>query len=137
MIVNYTQTTYADRTNDLADAARLLNVARVAAAGYLVTCREHGIAVTPERRQGYTDALNRKLAVAYQALRALGKRATTPKVTFGDGRKCDIRCTSARGSDCVCQCGGLNHGIDTLRISRAAQASEGYGCPMFGPAEHS
>jgi len=25
---------------------------------------------------------------------------------------CDIRCTSAKGPLCNCQCGGLNHGAD-------------------------
>ena len=29
---------------------------------------------------------------------------------FSDARKCDDRCTSARGHDCECQCGGRNHG---------------------------
>lgn len=25
---------------------------------------------------------------------------------------CDIRCTSAKGPECNCSCGGLNHGKD-------------------------
>lgn len=25
---------------------------------------------------------------------------------------CDERCTSAKGPECNCQCGGINHGID-------------------------
>lgn len=27
-------------------------------------------------------------------------------------RKCDHRCTSAKGADCECSCGGVNHGVD-------------------------
>lgn len=28
--------------------------------------------------------------------------------------KCDARCTSAKGHNCECSCGGKNHGIDHL-----------------------
>ena len=27
-------------------------------------------------------------------------------------KKCDARCTNARGHDCECSCGGENHGAD-------------------------
>ena len=30
--------------------------------------------------------------------------------TFKEGKKCDGRCLSARGSNCECSCAGANHG---------------------------
>lgn len=29
---------------------------------------------------------------------------------FNDSKKCDVRCTHARGHTCECACGGENHG---------------------------
>jgi hypothetical protein len=34
------------------------------------------------------------------------------KGTVAPEHKCDIRCTSARGNNCECSCGGKNHGKD-------------------------
>lgn len=34
------------------------------------------------------------------------------------GTKCDIRCTSARGHKCNCQCGGKNHAADWSQLGR-------------------
>ena len=31
---------------------------------------------------------------------------------YSESRKCDVRCTGAKGHDCECQCGGVNHGRD-------------------------
>lgn len=33
---------------------------------------------------------------------------------YSESRACDVRCTSAQGHKCECQCGGHNHGIDNL-----------------------
>ena len=33
---------------------------------------------------------------------------------YSEQRKCDARCTGAKGHNCECQCGGKNHGIDHL-----------------------
>ncbi len=32
--------------------------------------------------------------------------------TFKEDHKCDPRCTGAYGNECICSCGGLNHGRD-------------------------
>lgn len=32
--------------------------------------------------------------------------------TYKAGRKCDSRCTHAKGHDCECSCSGKNHGMD-------------------------
>lgn len=32
------------------------------------------------------------------------------KGTYGKDHKCDSRCLNAKGHDCTCSCGGLNHG---------------------------
>ena len=34
--------------------------------------------------------------------------------TYKADRRCDSRCTSARGPVCVCACGGHNHGADRV-----------------------
>lgn len=31
---------------------------------------------------------------------------------YSEERKCDARCTSAKGHNCECQCGGKMHGAD-------------------------
>lgn len=31
---------------------------------------------------------------------------------YSEARACDVRCTSATGFRCECQCGGHNHGAD-------------------------
>lgn len=44
-------------------------------------------------------------------------RHGTPNVVVGtlnEAHKCDARCTSAKGGDCECACGGANHGINHL-----------------------
>jgi len=33
---------------------------------------------------------------------------------YSESRKCDARCTGAKGQDCECQCNGANHGINHL-----------------------
>lgn len=33
------------------------------------------------------------------------------KAFFNPDHKCDPRCTSARGPNCECSCGGANHGV--------------------------
>jgi hypothetical protein len=30
--------------------------------------------------------------------------------TYSDKHKCDSRCLNAKGNDCTCSCGGMNHG---------------------------
>ncbi len=32
--------------------------------------------------------------------------------TLNPDHKCDVRCTSAKGHNCECSCGGANHGAD-------------------------
>lgn len=41
-----------------------------------------------------------------------GKAMTYGKLEghYDPTHKCDARCTSARGHNCECQCGGVNHG---------------------------
>ena len=46
-------------------------------------------------------------------------RALYPEVvrgSYSERRTCDVRCTSAVGHDCECQCGGANHGADHAAI---------------------
>ena len=35
------------------------------------------------------------------------------KGSYSD-KKCDARCTGAKGHNCECQCGGANHGADHM-----------------------
>jgi hypothetical protein len=35
----------------------------------------------------------------------------TLKAFVNPDHKCDARCTSARGHNCECSCGGVNHGV--------------------------
>ena len=43
---------------------------------------------------------------------------------FDDRQKCDTRCVAARGVECVCSCGGENHGgADWLRDWRQVGAT--------------
>jgi len=108
-----TMTTQQDLVNDLATAARKFFVEQVAAAGYLMCLKSNAIEVTEARIAPYTEALNASLAVCYGIMRALGRKVKTPKVrAYSAKRKCDIRCTTARGDECSCQCGSINHGID-------------------------
>lgn len=37
---------------------------------------------------------------------------------YSEGRKCDIRCTSAIGPKCNCQCGGVNHASDWSQLGK-------------------
>jgi hypothetical protein len=37
---------------------------------------------------------------------------------YSESRKCDIRCTSAKGHKCNCQCGGKNHASDWSQMGR-------------------
>ena len=104
-------TTQQDLVNDLATAARKFFVEQVAAAGYLMCLKSNAIEVTEARIAPYTEALNASLAVCYGIMRALGRKVKTPKVRFNGQRKCDTRCTTAKGYDCSCACGGLFHGI--------------------------
>lgn len=39
----------------------------------------------------------------------------TFKSANGSAERCDARCYDAKGSDCVCCCGGLNHGVGFVR----------------------
>jgi hypothetical protein len=38
------------------------------------------------------------------------------KARVNPAQKCDARCTSARGHNCECQCGGKNHGSQWSEI---------------------
>lgn len=59
------------------------------------------------------------------------------KGTYSEGHKCDSRCLNAKGHDCTCQCGGLNHGrgyaVAAVQVpaEKAALAAE---VPGYHPA---
>jgi hypothetical protein len=41
-------------------------------------------------------------------------KASYVKGTLDTTHKCDARCMNAKGQDCVCECGGENHGKSFL-----------------------
>lgn len=45
------------------------------------------------------------------------------KGIFKPDHKCDVRCTSARGHNCECACGGENHGADWSSVGLTAEAA--------------
>jgi len=49
-----------------------------------------------------------------------GVRMTWQRIagTYNKEHKCDIRCTSAKGPKCNCQCGGQNHASDWSQLGR-------------------
>jgi hypothetical protein len=107
-----------DLINDLADAYHRLVWEQIGSASYVMALKSNGKEVTEERTKWHTIMLNRELNNMYNVLRSLGVRGKTPVVKFGAGRRCDIRCTSAKGHECTCQCGGLNHGLDNYTLRR-------------------
>lgn len=63
--------------------------------------------------QFYGWVYNSPEAAAVAACRGCGRRLRNFEPVAGiysAGRKCDARCTSARGPRCECQCEGRNHG---------------------------
>jgi hypothetical protein len=40
------------------------------------------------------------------------RHARSVRGKFVESKKCDRRCTGAKGHDCECSCGGHNHGAD-------------------------
>jgi hypothetical protein len=46
------------------------------------------------------------------------------KGTLDESHPCDPRCTGAVGSECVCACGGANHGADNDPLARFAALVE-------------
>ena len=112
------KTTRQDLINDLADAYHRLVWEQIGSASYVMALKSNGKEVTEERTKWHTIMLNSELDNMYSVLRARGVRGKTPVVKFGAGRRFDTRCTSAKGPDCSCQCGGLNHSIDHYTLRR-------------------
>jgi hypothetical protein len=115
-----------DFVNDLATAARKFYVEQVAAAGYLMCLNSNGIEISEERIKAYTDALNKTLEACYVIMRQLGRKVRSPKVrAYSKTRKCDLRCTTAKGDECSCACGSINHGIDRFARRRLVSIAPG------------
>lgn len=49
----------------------------------------------------------------------------TVSMKYSAERKCDIRCTNAVGTICVCQCSGANHGLRRYGAGLAARHAIG------------
>lgn len=62
-----------------------------------------------------------------------GKRARLRKVEgqYNPDRKCDSRCTGAKGHECSCACGGANHGAD-WGIQEVTVVTGGHKAPVAG-----
>lgn len=77
----------------------------------------------PESRQSYRgygryafvafriNEYGREVEAGYESLCSCGRHATGVRVKgFVTEHVCDARCTSAKGPNCECSCGGKNHG---------------------------
>lgn len=64
------------------------------------------------------DVANKKTIEAYQDARCTNCNSTNVKQNFVTGhksdKKCDARCTGAKGPACDCSCAGRNHGAGWL-----------------------
>lgn len=105
-------------------------VENVAYAGLFVTAKAHGMTLTQEHIKPYTDALN----AANKALWSLLWRAQkanqlakppgkAPMASYDPNKKCDGRCWSAVGYECVCKCGGAFHGMGMEAVKAAMGGS--------------
>lgn len=93
---------------------------RLAPPGHAaVNHRRHTAAVTRSRRTIIPtppDILNDQaepedLTLAAVPYRAVTNSAGRTIMAKTGSRRCDPRCQNARGPQCVCSCGGRNHGI--------------------------
>jgi hypothetical protein len=92
---------------------------------YLGRCKEPGcdfaLFATAEQVQPADDWKDVKLVGTPYRLGNSGVIARCPKRhrafgmkrikgTYSESHKCDSRCLNAKGHDCTCSCGGMNHG---------------------------
>lgn len=89
------------------------------------TCLKVRVIEYPESRKAYlgygryetryfrVETSGRKIEMGYESTCECGKQCKSDRIKGAvSGHVCDIRCTSATGHNCECQCGGKNHGKD-------------------------
>ena len=107
-----------DAINTLATASWFRNREQFEFAAFIRAAEAQG-GVTAERVEPFIQALNLATKLLWSAWwkaynLGMGKRptpGTAPQVKFDLKLRCDLRCQNATGYDCVCGCGGANHGL--------------------------
>ena len=105
-----------DAANDLALAVRRRERSRIIIQAWLLACAGNKVEVTEENFAPWVAEFNEVTKDVYRILWDLynagyGERpGKAPVMKFSAKVSCDTRCTHAKGAECVCSCGGINHG---------------------------
>lgn len=92
--------------------ARKRDFEQTSFAGFLMACRANHVEVTEALVEPYQRALNAATRALWKALYDAGYQpGKTPKIRFDAKIVCTAACQHAQGFECVCGCGGANHGL--------------------------
>lgn len=122
--------------NELHEAFRAYQFEQIGSASYLIAFEANkGRKPNGEDLKHHTAALNEALRDLYALVLLYGGKAPrkTPQVSFSAERKCDARCTQAKGNECECSCGGINHGIERSSFLNRKYALVPGEYPMVAP----
>lgn len=75
--------------------------------------RETVQAQFPDSKPKFYDSFSYEMGVVNATGIDTALLPVTRKICYkvnGSRHKCDARCTSAKGNNCECSCGGVNHG---------------------------